>query len=67
LLLYVTLVTDATNTKKNYGISVEPEYGSKSPHRNEGENFIQTIKLFFLTMLPNEDNGGRKWALYIEV
>jgi len=33
----------------------------------DGENVIQTINLFFLMMLPNEDNERRKWALYIEV
>jgi hypothetical protein len=48
-----------------------PKYGNMPLHRNGGENFIQTIKLFFLMILPNEGNegagGGRKWALYIEV
>jgi hypothetical protein len=44
-----------------------PKYGNMSLQRNEGQNVIQTIKLFFLLMLPNEDNERRKWALYIEV
>jgi hypothetical protein len=44
-----------------------PEYGTKPLQRNEGENFIRTIKLFFLMILPDEDNGGKKWALYIKV
>jgi hypothetical protein len=35
-----------------------PKYGNMSLHRKEGENFIQTIKLFFLMMLPNEGNWG---------
>jgi hypothetical protein len=52
--------------KKKMGFLWRPKYGSKSPHKNGGGNFIQAIKLFFLTKFPNEDNGGRKWALYIE-